>query len=160
MVPPIYQRLCSAEDYKRPGGQMFHIYLSPKFAQDQAALWEGTNHGAVQAIATDGVCCPLKVKLKGRRIDDTTGGNSGIEPRMSLIYTQTVSKWGYRLADFVALISSNAAKIMGLYRRKGALAIGSDTDIVRLDPRGGQVIRKEDLRETDYPTWEGHEVTA
>jgi len=41
---------------------------------------------------------------------------------------------------------------MGLYRRKGALAVGSDTDIVLLDPRAGQVIRKEDLRETDYPT--------
>jgi len=67
---------------------------------------------------------------------------------------------GYSLADFVALTSSNAAKIMSLYRRKGALAVGSDTDIVLLDPRRGRVIRKEDLRETDYPTWEGHEVTA
>ena len=77
-----------------------------------------------------------------------------------MIYTHTVSKRGYSLADFVALTSSNAAKIMSLYRRKGALAVSSDTDIVLLDPRGGQVIRKEDLRETDYPTWEGHEVTA
>jgi dihydropyrimidinase len=152
--------LYTAEDYKRPGGQMFHTYPSLKFAKDQAALWEGTNHGAIQAIATDEVCCPLKVKLQGSRIDDTTGGNSGVEPRMSLMYTHMVSKRGYSLTDFVALTSSNAAKIMGLYPRKGALAVGSDADIVLLDPRAGRVIRKEDLHETDYTPWEGHEVTA
>ena len=152
--------LYNAEDYKRPGGQMFHTYPSLKFAEDQAALWAGTNHGAIQAIATDEVCCPLKVKLQGSRIDDTTGGNSGVEPRMSLMYTHMVSKRGYSLADFVGLTSSNAAKIMGLYPRKGALAVGSDADIVLLDPRAGRVIRKEDLHETDYTPWEGHEVTA
>src|SRR5436305_13073119 len=71
-----------------------------------------------------------------------------------------VSERGYRLADFVGLTSSNAAKIMVLYPRKGALAVGSDADIVLLDPRAGRVIRKEDLHETDYTPWEGHEVTA
>jgi dihydropyrimidinase len=152
--------LYNAEDYKRPGGQMFHTYPSLKFARDQAALWEGTNHGAIQAIATDEVCCPLNVKLQGRRIDDTTGGNSGVEPRMSLMYTHMVSKRGYGLADYVALTSSNAAKIMGLYPRKGVLAVGSDADIVLLDPRAGRIIRKEDLHETDYTPWEDHEVTA
>jgi dihydropyrimidinase len=152
--------LYSAEDYKRPGGQMFHTYPSLKFAKDQEALWAATNHGAIQAVATDEVCCPLKVKLQGRRIDDTTGGNSGVEPRLSLMYTHMVEKRGYSLADFVGLTSSNAARIMGLYPRKGALAVGSDADIVLLDPRSRRVIRKEDLHETDYTPWEGHEVAA
>jgi len=49
---------------------------------------------------------------------------------------------------------------MGLYPRKGALAVGSDADIVVLDARRPKVIRKEDLHETDYTPWEGHEVTA
>jgi len=152
--------LYTAEDYKRPGGQMFHTYPSLKFAKDQEALWAATNHGAIQAVATDEVCCPLKVKLQGRRIDDTTGGNSGVEPRLSLMYTHMVEKRGYSLADFVGLTSANAARIMGLYPRKGALAVGSDADIVLLDPRTRRVIRKEDLHETDYTPWEGHEVTA
>ncbi len=152
--------LYTVEDYKRPGGQMFHTYPSLKFAKDQEALWAATNHGAIQAIATDEVCCPLQVKLQGRRIDDTTGGNSGVEPRLSLMYTHMVEKRGYGLAQFVGLTSANAARIMGLYPRKGALAIGSDADIVLLDPRIRRVIRKEDLHETDYTPWEGHEVGA
>src|SRR5438093_3151574 len=152
--------LYTAEDYKRPGGQMFHTYPSLKFADDQTALWAATGHGAIHAIATDEVCCPLQVKLQGRRIDDTTGGNSGVEPRLSLMYTHMVEKRGYSLADFVGLVSSNAARIMGLYPRKGALAIGSDADIVLLDPRARKVLRKEDLHETDYTPWEGHEVAA
>jgi len=152
--------LYTAEDYRRPGGQMYHTYPSLKFAEDQRALWAATKHGAIQAIATDEVCCPLNVKLQGQRIDDTTGGNSGVEPRLSLMYTHMVSNRGYSLADFVDLVSSNAARIMGLYPKKGALAVGSDADIVLLDPRAGRVIRKEDLHETDYTPWEGHEVTA
>src|SRR5436190_6281406 len=152
--------LYNAEDYKRPGGQMYHTYPSLKFAKDQEALWAATGHGAIQAIATDEVCCPLQVKLQGRRIDDTTGGNSGVEPRLSLMYTHMVEKRGYSLADFVGLVSSNAARIMGLYPRKGALAIGSDADIVLLDPRARKVLRREDLHETDYTPWEGHEVAA
>ena len=152
--------LYNAEDYKRPGGQMFHTYPSLKFPKDQEALWAATNHGAIQTIATDEVCCPLQVKLQGRRIDDTTGGNSGVEPRVSLMYTHLVEKRGYRLVDFVRLISANAAQIMGLYPRKGALAVGSDADIVLLDPRMRRVLRKGDLHETDYTPWEGHEVAV
>jgi dihydropyrimidinase len=152
--------LYTAEDYKRPGGQMYHTYPSLKFAEDQKALWAATNHGAIQAIATDEVCCPLQVKLQGSRIDDTTGGNSGVEPRLSLMYTHLVTNRGYSLADFVGLVSSNAAKIMGLYPRKGALAVGSDADIVLLDPRKARVLRKEELHETDYTPWEGHQVSA
>jgi dihydropyrimidinase len=152
--------LYTAEDYKKPGGQMYHTYPSLKFAEDQKALWEATDHGAIQAIATDEVCCPLKVKLQGSRIDDTTGGNSGVEPRLSLMYTHIVEKQGRSLADFTGLVSTNAAKIMGLYPKKGALAVGSDADIVLLDPRGGRVLRAADLHETDYTPWEGHQVAA
>src|SRR5260370_263063 len=139
---------------------MFHSYPSRKLAEDEKARGAGSRHGAIQAIATDEVCCPLKVKLQGRRIDDTTGGNSGVEPRLSLMYTHMVAKRGYSLADFVGLVSSNAAKIMGLYPRKGALAVGSDADIVLLNPKKARTLHKEDLHETDYTPWEGHEVAA
>jgi dihydropyrimidinase len=57
-------------------------------------------------------------------------------------------------------VSSNAARIMGLYPRKGALAPGSDADIVILDPTRRGKIRAADLHETDYTPWEGHDVFA
>src|SRR5262249_25293143 len=122
--------------------------------------WEATNRGAIQVIATDELCCPLRVKLQGSRIDDTTGGNSGVEPRVSLMYTQMVTNRGYSLAHFTDMVSSNAAKIMGLYPRKGALAVGSDADIVVLETGLNKTIRAADLHETDYTPWEGHVVTA
>ena len=127
--------LYNCEDYKRPNGQIYHTYPSLKFPADQQALWAASDHGAIQTVATDEICCPLRIKLQGRQIDDTTGGNAGVEPRLSLIYTETVEKRGRSLADFVGLVSANAAKIMGLYPRKGALAVGSDADIVVLDAR-------------------------
>jgi dihydropyrimidinase len=49
---------------------------------------------------------------------------------------------------------------MGLYPRKGALAVGSDADITVLDPALKRTVRKELLHETDYSPWEGHEVSA
>jgi dihydropyrimidinase len=103
---------------------------------------------------------PLRVKLQGSRIDDTTGGNSGVEPRVGLMYTNMVTKRGYSEAQFVDMISSNAAKIMGLYPKKGALAAGSDADIVLLQTGLSKTIRAADLHETDYTPWEGHVVTA
>ena len=116
--------LYNAEDYKRPGGQMFHTYPSLKFPKDQEALWAATNHGAIQTIATDEVCCPLQVKLQGRRIDDTTGGNSGVEPRVSLMYTHLVEKRGYRLADFVRTDISQCGADHGALSAQGCAGGG------------------------------------
>ena len=150
----------SAEDYKRPNGQIYHTYPSLKYQEDHDALWAATDHGAIQTVATDEICCPLRLKLQGRRIDDTTGGNAGVEPRVSLIYTETVEKRGYSLNDFVGLVSTNAAKIMGLYPRKGAFAVGSDADIVLLDARKRHVVRAAEMHEADYSPWEGRDLAA
>ncbi len=148
------------EDYKKPRGQIWHTYPSLKSAEDQAALWAGTLDGAINCVATDEICCTLAKKLQGARIDDTTGGNAGVEPRVALMYTEMVGKRGYALSRYVDLVSTNAAKIMGLYPRKGALAAGSDADICVLDPADKRVIRAEDLHETDYTPWEGHKMEA
>ncbi len=150
----------TAEDYKRPNGQIYHTYPSLKFRADHEALWRATREGAIRTVATDEICCPLRVKLQGRRVDDTTGGNAGVEPRVSVIYTETVEKRGYSLNEFVALISTNAAKIMGLYPRKGVLAVGSDADIVLLDPRRRHLVRAREMHEADYSPWEGRDLAA
>jgi dihydropyrimidinase len=152
--------LYSSEDYKRPNGQMYHTYPSLKGKEDHAALWQGTLEGSINCVATDEICCTLKQKIQGIRIDDTTGGNAGVEPRVSLMYTEMVGKRGYSLNRFVDLVSSNAAKIMGLYPKKGALAAGSDADICVLDPADQRVIKASDLHEADYSPWEGRKMDA
>jgi dihydropyrimidinase len=71
-----------------------------------------------------------------------------------------VGKRGWSLEKFVDLTSTNAARLMGLYPRKGALAPGSDADITVLDPALRRTVRNEFLHESDYSPWEGHEVHA
>jgi dihydropyrimidinase len=152
--------LYTSEDYRSPNGQIYHTYPSLKSHEDQAALWSGTLDGAINAVATDEICCSLQQKLLGKRIDDTTGGNAGVEPRVALMYTEMVGKRAYSLRRFVDLVSTNAAKIMGLYPRKGAIAEGSDADICVLDPQQRRAIRSADLHETDYSPWEGWDALA
>src|SRR6202048_704000 len=152
--------LYNSADYRRPYGQIYHTYPSLKTPEDQAALWEGTLDGSIHSVATDELCCNLATKTQGNRIDDTTGGNAACEPRVALMYTEMVGRRGYSLTRFADLVSSNAAKIMGLYPRKGAIAPGFDADIAVLDPALRRVIRNEDLHETDYSPWEGHQVDA
>jgi dihydropyrimidinase len=150
----------TSEDYQRPNGQIYHTYPSLKSKADQSALWEGTLNGAINTVATDEICCTLAVKVQGDRIDDTTGGNAGVEPRLGVMYTEMVTRRGYSLEKFVDLTSTNAARIMGMYPRKGALSAGADADVAILDPNETRVVRKENLHETDYSPWEGQEVTA
>src|SRR5256885_15397658 len=134
--------------------------IRPSSRSATSRAWDGLQHGHLHCVGTDEVCCNLSVKVRGNRIDDTTGGNSGVEPRVPVIYTETVEKRGYSLEKFVDVVSSNAARILGLYPRKGAIAVGSDADIVVLDTSKRRTVRAQDLHETDYTPWEGKEVAA
>lgn len=152
--------LYTSDDYKKPNGQIYHTYPSLKSPADQAALWAGTLDGSINCVATDELCCSLAQKTQGVRIDDTTGGNSGVEPRVALMYTEMVGKRGYSLERFVDLVSSNAARILGMYPRKGAIALGADADITVLDPTRRRTITASDLHESDYTPWEGWDAHA
>ena len=73
----------------------------------------------------------------------------------------TVSRNTIALSEgFVNLISTNAAKLMGMYPKKGALAVGSDADITVLDPAEKRVVTASRLHETNYTPWEGYEAAA
>src|SRR5919112_4881240 len=150
----------SSADYRRPNGQIYHTYPSLKSEEDNRALWEGMANGTISTVATDEVCTTLAVKTQGRRIDDTTGGNAGVEPRLGIVYTEGVVRRGFSLERFVDLTSANATRILGLYPRKGAIAAGSDADLAILDPSVRRTLRAEDLHESDYSPWEGWEIAG
>src|SRR6267378_2708804 len=80
--------------------------------------------------------------------------------RMGIVYTEGVVKRKMSLARFVQVTSSNAAKILGLYPRKGALAPGSDADVVLIDPSIDRKLVKDDFHVSDYSPWEGWDVRS
>jgi dihydropyrimidinase len=157
----LHQYCCfNAEYYKTPRGFCSHTYPSLKFPEDQEALWGGLVRDGLSTLATDEYPTSLELKLRGRRIDDVTGGNVGAEARMGIAYSEGVVKRGMSLARFAEITSTNAAKIFGLYPRKGAIAPGSDADLCFIDPGVRKTLAREDFHVTDYSPWEGWSVTG
>ncbi|MGH8012653.1 MAG: amidohydrolase family protein, partial [Candidatus Binataceae bacterium] len=150
----------SAEDYKKPRGFCYHTYPSLKLPEDQNALWEGLVRGGVSTTATDEYPTSLEVKLRGDKIDDVTGGNLGAEARVGIVYTEGVVKRGMSLGRFADVTSTNAARILGLYPRKGVIAPGSDADLVLIDPSINKTLTREDFHVSDYSPWEGWRVNG
>jgi dihydropyrimidinase len=150
----------TSDAYKRSNGQIYHTYPSLKGAEDCEAMWRGMRDGSIGSIATDAVCTPLQVKVMNDRIDNTTGGHAGVEPRMGVMYTEAVVRRGFSLQHYVDITSANAARVFGMYPKKGALAVGSDADITLIDPSIRRTLRAEDLHEADYSPWEGWEVAG
>jgi dihydropyrimidinase len=147
-------------DYREPDGMKYHTYPSLKSSADTDELWQGVARGEIAAFATDELCTSYAVKTAGRRIDDVTGGNTGVEPRMAIVFTEVVQRRGLGLVRFAELTATNAAKIMGLYPQKGVIAVGSDADLALIDPERERVVTAADLHESDYTPWEGWRVGA
>jgi dihydropyrimidinase len=146
--------------YQEENGPLYHTYPSLKDADDNEALWQGLVDGRIQTIATDAIVCSRALKLGGRSIEDTVGGSPAVEERLPITYTEGVIKRGMSLQRFVDVTSANAAKILGLYPRKGALAPGSDADIVLLDPTVHRQLKVSDLHAVDHSVWEGWDIHA
>ena len=145
----------NAEDYKKPDGMKYHTYPSLKSEEDRKALWDGLVRGGLNSMATDEFCSDYSVKTAGRTINDITGGHSGTEARVGITFSVGVGDLGMSLQRFVDITSANAAKIMGYYPRKGAIAPGSDADIVLIDPGIRKNLEMSDLHISDYSIWEG-----
>jgi dihydropyrimidinase len=109
----------------------------------------------VSTTATDEFPTSLELKLRGQDLENVTGGNLGAEARMGIVYSEGVVKRKMSLERFAAVTSTNAAKILGLYPRKGVIAPGSDADIAIIDPSIKKTLAREDFHVSDYSPWEG-----
>ena len=153
--------LYTSEDYKKPNGQIYHTYPSLKSPEDQAELWAGTRDGAINCVATDEICCTLAKKLQGSRIDDTTGGNAGVEPRVGA----DVHGNGGHGAAIRCRSSSTSSRptrrgSWGCIRARARWRRGRNADITVLDPADKRVITASQLHEADYTPWEGRKMEA
>ncbi|HEX2275943.1 MAG TPA: amidohydrolase family protein [Candidatus Tectomicrobia bacterium] len=146
----------TCEDYKKPDGTAIHTYPAIKFADDRDALQAGLINGDLCTTATDEYTTYKDVKLSGDTIHTVCGGHNGIETRLPVAFTKFVSQRGMSLQRFAAITSTNAAKILGLYPQKGAIAPGSDADLVLIDPNLRKTLTLDDLHaDSDYSIWEG-----
>jgi dihydropyrimidinase len=77
---------------------------------------------------------------------------------MGVNYTEAVVKQGMSLERYADVTSTNAAKLLGMYPRKGAISVGSDADIAIIDPSVKKALSIDDLHVRDYSPWEGWQV--
>jgi dihydropyrimidinase len=149
--------------YEQDGFEGAKYVMTPPLRDksNQEALWNGLRGNDLQVISTDH--CPFCFKEQkelGR--DDFSkipNGGPGVENRMSLIYDGGVAQKRISLNRFVELTSTAAAKIFGLFPKKGTIAVGSDADIVIFDPNREQTISaKTHHMRVDYSAYEGRKV--
>lgn len=131
------------------------------------AIWEGIRTGVFQTFSSDH--CPFfyegemgKLNPKARTsFRWVPNGIPGVETRLQILYQKGVVEGRITVNEFVALTSTNHAKIYGLYPKKGSIAPGFDADIVLWDPNRKETIRQELMHHgADYTPYEGLEVTG
>ena len=163
------------DDLRRPDGAKWICSPPMRSAADNARLWEGVADGTIQTIGTDH--CPFfqdgtqpilyegkMIAIPGKELgkDDFTkipNGLPGVEDRLPVLWTSGVGSGKLTANQFVALTSTNPARIFGLYPRKGALLPGSDADIVIWDPhRKARHGVAQSHQRTDYNLYEGWEL--
>ena len=165
------------DELRRPDGAKWVCSPPLRTAADNVRLWGGLADGTIQTIGTDH--CPFfydgtkpilyegkKIAIPGKELggDDFTkipNGLPGVEDRLPVLWTTGVGSGKLTANQFVALTSTNPAKIFGLYPRKGALLPGSDADIVIWDSKKkvkSGVIHSH--QRTDYNLYEGWELSG
>jgi dihydropyrimidinase len=163
------------EHLQRPDGAKWICSPPMRTEVDNQRIWQGIIDNTLQTVGTDH--CPFfydgtraidyegkQVKIPGKELgkNDFTkipNGLPGVADRMPILWTEGVVKGSLTPNQFVSFTSTNAAKIFGLYPRKGALLPGSDADLVIWDPDkklkyGVEVAHQR----TDYNLYEGWEL--
>ncbi len=138
--------------------------MSPPFRdkRHQDSLWAGLQSGSLSCVATDH--CAFTTAQKRNGIGNFTkipNGTGGLEDRMPMLWTHGVNTGRLTPNEFVAVTSTNIAKILNCYPKKGAIAVGSDADIVVWDPKKSKTISAGAQQSViDYNVFEGHTVTG
>jgi dihydropyrimidinase len=138
--------------------------MSPPFRHKshQKALWAGLAAGSLQTTATDHCCFCAPQKAAG--LGDFTkipNGTAGIEDRLSVLWHHGVAAGVLTPEEFVAVTSTNTARIFGLLPRKGIIAPGADADLVVWDPAATRVISaKTHHQNVDFNVFEGMRVSG
>jgi dihydropyrimidinase len=147
---------------ERPGVEGMKHVMSPPLRDksNHKPLWAALEQGFINTVGTDH--CPFDIAQKAMGEGDFTkipNGIPAIEDRVNMLYTYGVSRGNLNIHRFVDAASTQAAKIFGLFPRKGTIAVGSDADLVIYDPNyRGVVSSKTQTGNNDYSGFEGFEI--
>jgi dihydropyrimidinase len=152
--------LKSYQNYLEPGFEGAKYVMSPPLRDKSNwdVLWKGLASGDLQVVSTDH--CPFNFKGQKDMGKDSfaaiPNGAPGIEHRLVLLFHEAVNKKRLGLNRFVELISTAPAKLFGLFPQKGAVAVGSDADLVIFDPKAPFTISaRTHHQNVDYTPYEG-----
>jgi dihydropyrimidinase len=168
---PAYAETCpqylflSYEDYERPGFEGAKYVMSPPLREkwNQEALWKGLAKNDLQVVSTDH--CPFCMneppqKQMGK--DDFSkipNGAPGIETRLVLVWDGGVRTGKIDMHRFVEIVSTNPARMFGLWPKKGTVAVGSDGDLVLFDPEKETTLSASSHHmKVDYNPYEGRKI--
>lgn len=151
--------LLNQTKYDTDGIEGAKFVISPplRTRMDNAALWKALADNEIQTIATDH--CSFSIAQKSVGLKDyrkIPGGMPGVENRGLLIYEYGVDEKRLSLVQFSKLLSTNPAKIYGMYPKKGCLKVGSDADITVINPKGTTGLSaSSQISKCDYSPFEG-----
>jgi dihydropyrimidinase len=156
---PLYLYLTSDVLREPQGGR--YIGAPPlREPDDVRALWAGLTDGSVHTLGSDHAPWSLPDKVDDS-LDVTTArqGVADLETTVPMLFSEGVRTRRISLSRFVALTSTNAARLFGLYPRKGTIAVGSDADLIVLDPQLRRTIDGRSMRsKAGYSVYDGREV--
>jgi dihydropyrimidinase len=161
---PVFAETChnytvfSKEDVvSRPDGANWGNYPPLRPPANRDALWDALASGVLCHVSSDDYTCPLAIRnINGLDLPSVPSGHNGLETRMAVLFTETVTRRGLPLERFAALASSGIARALGLWPRKGSLLPGADADLVIIDPQLKGSWRLDDLHTVDYSIWDGY----
>lgn len=161
---PLIQHLTldESEYFNKDWDHAARRVMSPPFRnkQHQDSLWAGLTAGSLSVVATDH--CAFTTAQKRHGVGDFTkipNGTGGLEDRMPMLWTYGVATGRLTMNEFVAVTSTNIAKILNCYPKKGAVLVGADADLVVWDPEKSKTITAGAQQSAiDYNVFEGKEV--
>ncbi|MGA7872475.1 MAG: amidohydrolase family protein, partial [Candidatus Binatus sp.] len=157
---PIYLYL-TEERFLEPNGARYVGYPPLRSAEHRDALWQALADGTVDVVATDHCSWTLERKISADRFTRMPPGMSNLETLVPMLYSEGVATGRISISRWVDLTATNAAKIFGIYPRKGAIVEGADADLVVFDPHRRVVISSREMHSrSDYDPFEGFEVTG
>ena len=163
---PLIQHLTldESEYFNKDWDHAARRVMSPPFRnkQHQDSLWAGLQAGSLSVVATDH--CAFTTEQKRTGVGDFSkipNGTGGLEDRMPMLWTHGVKTGRLTPNEFVAVTSTNIAKILNCYPKKGAVLVGADADLVVWDPEKSKTITAGAQQSAiDYNVFEGKEVTG